>query len=124
MTSKSSSDCYEDSVLLSGHQPTTGLAAATLVGWRVGGRQQFPCSPFTGWRVGARLFPGSLATSTPQAFLVATWSTKSSTSVSPRPSQRLGVHCCPAHREAHDSAASLLAPYQAFIESAVSPPSA
>ena len=44
------SDYYEDSVLLSGHRPTTGLAAATLAGWRVGARQQFPCSPCTGWR--------------------------------------------------------------------------
>jgi len=47
--------------------------------------------------LGAQLFPGSLATSTSQAFLVATWSTKASTSVSSCPNLRLDVRCCPAH---------------------------
>ena len=32
------SDYYEDSVLASDHQPTTGLAAAALDGRRVGAR--------------------------------------------------------------------------------------
>jgi hypothetical protein len=47
--------------------------------------------------VGAQLFPGSPATSTPQAFLVATWSTKASTSVSSRSNLKLDARCCPAH---------------------------
>jgi hypothetical protein len=66
------SDYYEDSVPSSGHQPTVGLPAASLVGQR-GGRLEdgshvhhVPVG-----RIGAQLFPCSIATPTPQAFGVA-----------------------------------------------------
>ncbi len=46
---------------------------------------------------GVQLFPCSLATSTPQAFLVASWSLRNTTPESSPLSIKSGTHCCPAH---------------------------
>jgi hypothetical protein len=91
-------DYYGDSVPSKDLQPTTGLPAASLAGQR-GGRSR------EGSHVhhrpvdegGAQLFPGSLATSTPQAFLVASTTTGITPPWSRPPSARVIVRCCPAH---------------------------
>jgi hypothetical protein len=44
----------------------------------------------------AQLFPGSLATSTPQAFLVTSANDINDRRRSRLPVRRFGVHCCPA----------------------------
>jgi hypothetical protein len=92
------SDYYGDSVPSQSHQPTTGLPAAGLAGQR-GGR------PWESSHVhhqpvdegGAQLFPGSLATSTPQAFLVASTTPGITPPWSRSPGSRAIARCCPAH---------------------------
>jgi hypothetical protein len=92
------SEYYGGSAPLPGHQPTAGLPAAVLAARREGrpGKgSHVHHQPVGG--VGAQLFPGSLATPTPQTFSVASY-----------PSRYLGVgvamrgphacvHCRPAH---------------------------
>ena len=91
------SDYYEDSVPSQGHQLTTSLPAAGLAGRR-GGQPRDGSHvhhrPVDG--VGAQLFPCSLATSTPQAFPVAS---KPAATAPTRSRHRPWpvVHCCPAH---------------------------
>jgi len=66
------SDYYEGSAPPSGRQPTAGLPLAALAGRRVGGPDggsHVHHQPFDG--IGAQLFPCSLATTTPQTFIVA-----------------------------------------------------
>jgi hypothetical protein len=66
------SDYYGGSVPPGGHQPTTSLPAPSLAGWEEGGRRAVPTfttRPVDG--IGVQLFLGSLATRTPQPFLVA-----------------------------------------------------
>ena len=66
------SDYYEGSVTAPSRQPTAGLPAATLAGQRrgrLGAVSHVHHAPVGG--VGAQLCPCSIATSTPQAFLVA-----------------------------------------------------
>lgn len=48
-------------------------------------------------RGSVQLFPGSLATSTPQAFLVASSDGVNSRRWSHLTVHRFGAHCCPAH---------------------------
>jgi hypothetical protein len=68
------SDYYGGSVPSCDQQPTAGLPATGLDSRR-GGRSQDGShvhhQPIDG--VGAQLFPGSLATGTPQTFPVASW---------------------------------------------------
>lgn len=67
-----SPDYYEHSAPPWGHQPTVDLPATTLAvqqGGRSQGGSHVHHQPVDG--VGAQLFPCNLATSTPQAFLVA-----------------------------------------------------
>ena len=92
------SDYYESSARSPGHQPTTGLPAAGLAGRR-GGRLEdgshvhhLPVG-----RIGAQLFPCSIATSTPQTFLVASYPFYVCRDRSRLTLSRLGVHCSPAH---------------------------
>jgi hypothetical protein len=65
-------DYYEASAPPDGHQPATSLPAAGLAGRREGRPQAVPT--FTAESIkelGARLYPGSLAMLTPQAFSMA-----------------------------------------------------
>jgi len=92
------SEYYGGSVPTQGPQPTAGLPTTGLAG-RWSGQpwagSHVPHVPVDGG--GAQLFPGSLATSTPQSFLVASWPDHlTGVGVALR-----GVHacvrCCPAH---------------------------
>ena len=82
------SDYYGPSVPPWCHQPTAGLPTTALA-VRRGGRSQGGShvhhQPVG--RAGAQLFPCSIATSTPQAFLVASWSTTKSRRWSRPPSK-------------------------------------
>jgi hypothetical protein len=75
------SDYYGGSATPGRHQPTAGLPATPLA---VGREGQHPGASHVHHvpvgRGGAQLFPGSLATSTPQIFLVASSGTKAVTS--------------------------------------------
>ena len=75
------SDYYGGSATPGRHQPTAGLPATVLAARRGGrhpGASHVHHVPVG--RGGAQLFPGSLATSTPQIFLVASSGTKAVTS--------------------------------------------
>ena len=93
-----SSDYYGGSAPCRAHRATVALPAGPLAAIRVGQTRQgshVHCVTVGG--VGAQLCSDSIATSTPQAFLVA-----SRTGVNYRPGSRLpvrlvGVHCIPAH---------------------------
>ncbi len=92
-----SSDYYEPSVPSLGQQPTAGLPATALAMRREGRSwdgSHVHHKPVSG--VGVQLFPCSLATSTPQAFLVASWSAAKIRLRSRRPNIGFGVRCCPA----------------------------
>jgi hypothetical protein len=91
------SDYYGGSVPPQGHQPTADLPATGLAGRRGGqpqGSSHVHHAPVDGG--GAQLFPGSLATATPQTFTVASRPTNLC-----RPSESTihwtVVRCCPAH---------------------------
>jgi hypothetical protein len=92
------SDYYGDSARSQGPQPTASLPA-TVLGARQGGRPQkrshVPHVPVDGG--GAQLFPGSLATPTPQTFSVASWPDHLTGVGVALPSPQACVHCCPAH---------------------------
>ena len=93
-----SSDYYGGSAPCRAHQATVALPAGPQAAGREGRTRQgshVHCVTVGG--VGAQLCSGSIATSTPQAFLVA-----SQTGVNHRPGSHLtvrwfGVHCIPAH---------------------------
>jgi hypothetical protein len=91
------SDYYGGSVPSHDQQPTAGLPATGLDS-RWGGRSQDGShvhhQPVDG--VGAQLFPGSLATGTPQTFPVASWPATSTGVRVALPSRWLGVRCGPA----------------------------
>jgi hypothetical protein len=91
------SDYYGGSVPSHDQQPTAGLPATGLDSRR-GGRSQDGShvhhQPVDG--VGAQLFPGSLATGTPQTFPVASWPATSTGVRVALPSRWLGVRCGPA----------------------------
>jgi len=91
------SDYYGGSVPSCDQQPTAGLPATGLDGRR-GGRSQDGShvhhQPVDG--VGAQLFPGSLATGTPQTFPVASWPATSTGVRVALPSCWSSVRCCPA----------------------------
>jgi hypothetical protein len=92
------SDYYGGSVPTQGPQPTAGLPATGPAG-RWSGQpwagSHVPHAPVDGG--GAQLFPGSLATPTPQSFSVASSPTRfASVGVALRPF-RACVRCCPAH---------------------------
>ena len=94
------SDYYGGSATPKRHQPTAGLPATPLA---VGREGQHPGASHVHHvpvgRGGAQLFPGSLATSTPQIFLVASSGTKAVTSgvAAHHAWPVLGVRCWPAH---------------------------
>jgi hypothetical protein len=94
------SDYYGGSATPGRHQPTAGLPATPLA---VGREGQHPGASHVHHvpvgRGGAQLFPGSLATSTPQLFLVASSGTKAVTSgvAAHHAWPVLGVRCWPAH---------------------------
>lgn len=93
-----SSDYYGGSAPCRAHRATVALPAGSLAAVRMGQAQQgshVHCVTVGG--VGAQLCSGSIAASTPQAFLAA-----SRTGVNYRPGSRLligivGAHCVPAH---------------------------
>jgi hypothetical protein len=91
------SDYYGGSVPSQDQQPTAGLPATGLAS-RWGGRSQNGShvhhQPVDG--VGAQLFPGSLATGTPQPFPVASWPATSTGVRVALPYCWSGVRCCPA----------------------------
>jgi hypothetical protein len=91
------SDYYGGSVPSHDQQPTAGLPATGLDSRR-GGRSQDGShvhhQPVDG--VGAQLFPGSLATGTPQTFPVASWPASSTGVRVALPRCWSGVRCCPA----------------------------
>ena len=91
------SDYYGGSVPSCDQQPTAGLPATGL-GSRRGGRSQDGShvhhQPVDG--VGAQLFPGSLATGTPQTFPVASWPATSTGVRVALPRCWSSVRCCPA----------------------------
>jgi hypothetical protein len=91
------SDYYGGSVPSHDQQPTAGLPATGLDSRR-GGRSQDGShvhhQPVDG--VGAQLFPGSLATGTPQTFPVASWPATSTGVRVALPRCWSSVRCCPA----------------------------
>jgi hypothetical protein len=91
------SEYYGGSAPSRSHQPTTSLPAATLDA-RPDGRDQDGSHvhhvPIDGGSV--QLFPGSLATSTPQTFLVASSAGINGRHWSRLTIRRFGAHCCPA----------------------------
>jgi hypothetical protein len=91
------SDYYGGSVPSGDQQPTAGLPATGLDSRR-GGQSQDGShvhhQPVDG--VGAQLFPGSLATGTPQTFPVASWPASSTGVRVALPRCWSGVRCCPA----------------------------
>ena len=92
------SEYYGGSVPTQGHQSTADLPATGLAGRREG-------QPWAGSHVshvpvdggGAQLFPGSLATPTPQSFGVASWPVQLAGVGVALPGPQACVHCCPAH---------------------------
>jgi hypothetical protein len=93
------SDYYGGSATPGRHQPTAGLPATPLA---VGREGQHPGASHVHHvpvgRGGTQLFPGSLATSTPQTFLVASSGTKAVTFgvTAHHAAPVLGVRCWPA----------------------------
>ena len=87
------SDYYGDSATPWRHQPTTGLPAARGRRGRHHDASHVHHHPVG--QVGAQLCPDSIATSTPQAFLVAS-SSAPNNRVRSRPPEG-GVRCRPAH---------------------------
>lgn len=92
------SDYYGGSVPSPSPQPTAGLPAATLAGWREGqlGDGSHVHHVPVG-RIGAQLFPYSIATPTPQAFDVASYPAYVSRDRSRFTLSRFRTRCTPAH---------------------------
>ena len=84
------SDYYETSVPPGGHRPATDLPAAGPGARRVGRPQVVPTFTTESIKeLGARLYPGSLATATPQAFSLASPpDLKTGFGVGPAPAER------------------------------------
>src|SRR6266508_1527028 len=92
------SDYYGGSATPGCRQPTAGLPAAVLAARREGrhpGASHVHDVPVGGG--GAQLFPGSLATPTPQPFSVASPPAQLAGVEVALPSARACAHCCPAH---------------------------
>jgi hypothetical protein len=92
------SEYYGGSAPTQGPPPTAGLPATGPAGrWKGQPRagSHVPHVPVDGG--GAQLFPGSLATSTPQSFLVAFWPDQLTGVGVALPSPQACVRCCPAH---------------------------
>src|ERR1700722_14219672 len=89
------SDYYRDSAPPPGHWPIAGRPVTALAGRRVGKLRDgshVHQQPVDGG--GAQLFPCSLATSTPQAFLVA--SVPAPIKTGAESTAKTVVRCCPA----------------------------
>jgi len=87
-------DYYGDSAPPCDHQPTAGLPATGLAGRREGrshGGSHVHHEPVDG--IGAQLFPGSLATGTPQPFPVASQPAERQPTGESPICCRMGVRC-------------------------------
>ena len=92
------SDYYEDSVPSPSRQPTVGLPAATLAGWREGRQEDGSHVHYVPVdRIGAQLYPYSIAIGTPQTFPMTSYPAYVSRDQSCLTLSKFGMRCYPAH---------------------------